>query len=68
MTISAERPLKIAPEDALSHAHPHRTSWTERPGWLSQHLGTAIIGGILGYVFGHWLGNYITGADRKSVV
>jgi cytochrome c oxidase subunit 1 len=29
-------------------------------GWKSQHLGTAIIAGFLGYIFGHWLGNYIS--------
>jgi cytochrome c oxidase subunit 1 len=34
-------------------------TWTQRPGWLSQHLGTAIIGAVLGYVLGHWFGNYL---------
>jgi cytochrome c oxidase subunit 1 len=30
-----------------------------RPAWLSQHLGTALIGAIAGYAIGHWLGNVI---------
>jgi cytochrome c oxidase subunit 1 len=28
---------------------------------MSQHLGTAIVLGIVGYLFGHWLGHEITG-------
>jgi cytochrome c oxidase subunit 1 len=36
-----------------------KTPWGQRRGWLSQHLGTAIVGAVLGYAFGHWLGNYI---------
>src|SRR5664280_1723157 len=31
-------------------------------GWLSQHVGTAIICGFLGYILGHWLGNLIGSA------
>ncbi|HET9089824.1 MAG TPA: cbb3-type cytochrome c oxidase subunit I, partial [Acidimicrobiales bacterium] len=27
---------------------------------MSQHLGTAIVGGFLGYILGHWFGNYIS--------
>ncbi len=30
-----------------------------RPAWLGQHLGTAVIGGVAGYAFGHFLGNVI---------
>jgi len=30
-----------------------------RPGWFSQHLGTAVIGAVLGYLLGHWLGNMV---------
>jgi cytochrome c oxidase subunit 1 len=29
--------------------------------WLSQHLGTALVGLVIGYFFGHWLGNVIAG-------
>ncbi len=34
---------------------------THRRGWLSQHLGTAVIGFVLGYLLGHWLGNVVAG-------
>jgi cytochrome c oxidase subunit 1 len=27
---------------------------------LSQHVGTAIVLGFLGYIFGHWFGNYLS--------
>ena len=52
-----ERPLATTGEASTAS----RTPWTQRPGWMSQHLGTAIIGGVLGYLFGHWLGNAISG-------
>ncbi|MHB8334419.1 MAG: cytochrome c oxidase subunit I [Acidimicrobiales bacterium] len=52
-----ERPLATTGEASTTS----RTPWTQRPGWMSQHLGTAIIGGVLGYLFGHWLGNAIAG-------
>lgn len=32
-----------------------------RPAWLSQHIGTALIGAVAGYALGHWLGNVIAG-------
>jgi cytochrome c oxidase subunit 1 len=58
MTISAERPTEVndmgdGPPDFI--AQPK----LRRHGLLGQHLGTAIIGGFLGYILGHWLGNYI---------
>jgi cytochrome c oxidase subunit 1 len=30
-------------------------------GWLRPHLGWAIVGAVVGYLFGHWLGNVIAG-------
>src|SRR3984957_2637288 len=54
MTISAERPVGEAPEPP-AFVDPRRA----QSGWFSQHLGTAIIGGFLGYILGHWLGNVI---------
>jgi cytochrome c oxidase subunit 1 len=33
---------------------------TKGGGWLSQHVGTAIVLGFLGYIFGHWFGNYLS--------
>ncbi len=58
MTISAERPTDtVVPHE--TPPTPPRIPWAQRPGWMSQHLGTAIVVGFIGYVFGHWLGNYI---------
>ena len=37
-----------------------RPARSGRPGWFSQNVGTAIICGFLGYILGHWLGNYLT--------
>ncbi|MGC8510191.1 MAG: cytochrome c oxidase subunit I [Acidimicrobiales bacterium] len=59
MTISAERPTDTVVPHETPPTAP-RTPWAQRPGWMSQHLGTAIVVGFLGYVFGHWLGNYIS--------
>ena len=57
MTISAERSTN---EMAGAPTAPaHRVMWPQRPGWFSQHLGTALIVGFLGYLFGHWLGNLV---------
>jgi len=55
MTISAERPTKSVATSA-SPPTSRGVSWTQRPGWMSQHLGTAIVVAVLGYTFGHWLG------------
>ena len=46
MTIVAEPPLVTVTD-------------TPRHGLLSQHLGTAAIGAVGGYLFGHWVGNVI---------
>ncbi|HVA53535.1 MAG TPA: cbb3-type cytochrome c oxidase subunit I [Acidimicrobiales bacterium] len=58
MTISAERPTQVddhSPVSPVAVKEPRGFG----SGWRGQHLGTAIIAGFLGYVFGHWLGNYI---------
>lgn len=39
--------------------------WSQRPGWMSQHLGTAIIGFVLGYALGHWLGNVVASGYQQ---
>ncbi len=44
---------------ASDHVDPIRPPLTQRPGLFSQHLGTAIIGAVLGYALGHWMGNAI---------
>ena len=61
MTISAERPTEVV------SAPPSNATGLRRGGMFSQHLGTAIIAGIVGYLFGHWLGNHIAG-NYPSVV
>ena len=35
-----------------------RRAW-RRSGWLGPHLGRALVGGVAGYLLGHWLGNLI---------
>ncbi len=59
MTITADRPVVNATSSESPPNEGDETMLSENHGWLSQHVGTAIIGAILGYVFGHWLGNYI---------
>src|SRR5450759_2835441 len=59
MTVTAESETEVV--------YPHPTppvlggfqGLPQRPGWLSQHLGTAAIGAVLGYLLGHWLGNVV---------
>ncbi len=58
MTISAERPTQVDDHSPVSPvAVKERRGFGS--GWQGQHIGTAIIAGFLGYIFGHWLGNYI---------
>ncbi|MGB9111244.1 MAG: cbb3-type cytochrome c oxidase subunit I [Acidimicrobiales bacterium] len=38
---------------------PSRGRQGNRPAWLSQHLGTALIGAVGGYALGHFIGNAI---------
>jgi cytochrome c oxidase subunit 1 len=59
MTITADRPIVDAPSSESPPSSGGKTLLSENHGWLSQHVGTALICAILGYVFGHWLGNYI---------
>ena len=58
MTISAERPTAVAPSSTPPRAAG--IPLTQRPGWMSQHIGTAIVAGFLGYILGHWFGNYVS--------
>ena len=59
MTITDDRPIVDAPSSESPPSTGGKTLLSEGHGWLSQHVGTALICAILGYVFGHWLGNYI---------
>jgi cytochrome c oxidase subunit 1 len=71
MTISAERPAEV--EATVPPASSTQgLKWGS--GWYSQHVGTAIIGGFLGYILGHWLGNvigsnypYIANSGQNSI-
>ncbi|MHB8380225.1 MAG: cytochrome c oxidase subunit I [Acidimicrobiales bacterium] len=59
MTISAERPTQVDDHSPVSPvAVKEREGWGS--GWRGQHIGTALVAAFLGYVFGHWLGNYIS--------
>ncbi len=40
---------------------------TGRPAWLGQHLGTAVLAGVGGYAFGHYLGNLIASGYVRVV-
>ncbi|HVB50492.1 MAG TPA: cbb3-type cytochrome c oxidase subunit I [Acidimicrobiales bacterium] len=57
MTISAESHTELGDIGSVAPVAIKESRWGQ--GWLSQHLGTAIVGGFLGYIFGHWLGNYL---------
>ena len=61
MTISAERPTEVVASSVSPPSSRPSTTWAQRPGWISQHLGTAIVLAILGYLLGHWMGNAISG-------
>src|SRR5579872_5474623 len=36
-----------------------RQPMSRRSDWLSPHAGWALVGGVAGYLIGHWLGNMI---------
>jgi len=60
MTISEERSTEVT---GAASGHPHKArglSWTQRPGIFSQNIITAAVVAILGYVLGHWFGNYLS--------
>ena len=60
MTISEERSTDVT---GAASGHPHKArglSWTQRPGIFSQNIITAAVVAILGYVLGHWFGNYLS--------
>ncbi len=47
------------PVEGSTGAPPPAQRMRNRPAWASQHLGTALIGAVGGYAFGHWIGNVI---------
>src|SRR5450631_2663772 len=52
---TTEQPPAEYPGEEATRQHPIST----RSEWLRPHLGWAIVGGVAGYLFGHWLGNVI---------
>src|SRR5664280_1407782 len=60
MTISAERPTDVTAAAMVPPTSKVVLPWTQRPGWMSQHLGTAVVLAVLGYALGHWFGNAIS--------
>jgi len=61
MTLAAEREAEteVVYPDPTPPALGGFQGLPARPGWFSQHLGTAVIGAVLGYLLGHWLGNVV---------
>src|ERR1700678_660078 len=39
----------------------------QRSFWLRPGIHTAVIGAVVGYLFGHWLGNFIAGSYPQYV-
>ena len=59
MTLAAERDTEVVYPDPTPPVLGGFQGLPARPGWFSQHLGTAVVGGVLGYLLGHWLGNVV---------
>jgi cytochrome c oxidase subunit 1 len=67
MTISEERSTEVT---GAASGHPHAArglSWTQRPGILSQNIITAAVIAVIGYVIGHWFGNYLSSGYTNIV-
>jgi cytochrome c oxidase subunit 1 len=60
MTISAERSEGMTGSNLGHSGDKIKLSWTQRPGLISQNVLTAVVFAILGYVLGHWFGNYLS--------
>ncbi len=59
MTLAQERDTEVVYPDPTPPVLGGFQGLPARPGWFSQHLGTAVLGGVGGYLLGHWLGNMI---------
>ncbi len=57
MTLSAEGLAEPTEVDESRQTYVGPRHWINP--LFSQHVGTAIICGFLGYILGHWLGNYV---------
>ena len=64
MTLAAERDSEVAYPDPTPPVLGGFQGLPSRPGWFSQHAGTAAIFAVLGYLLGHWLGNVVSSGYR----
>ncbi len=60
MTLAAERDSEVVYPDPTPPVLGGFQGLPARPGFFSQHLGTAAILAVGGYLLGHWLGNWMT--------
>src|SRR6202167_5336253 len=61
--------IEIQPETA---EHPGGREPSDAPGqrawWLRPAVHTALIGAVIGYLVGHWLGSFVAGAYQQSAL
>ncbi len=57
-------PPERAPFSEPPNPTPRRRG---RPSWARPNFGTGLVGGVLGYLIGHWLGNVIAGGYPRVV-
>src|SRR5664280_383431 len=60
MTLATERETEVVYPDPTPPVLGGFQGLPARPGWFSQHLGTAMILAVGGYLLGHWIGNAMT--------
>ncbi len=58
LTEKGEAPPAPEGESGPGGPNGHKPAKTRSP-WLGQNILTAAVGGVCGYLIGHWLGNYI---------
>src|SRR5450631_2881786 len=58
MTLTAERDTEVVYPDPTPPVLGGFQGLPARPGWFSQHLGTAALGGVLGWLIGIGALNY----------
>ena len=64
MALDIAQPTDIGHDD--SPPPPPARGPRQRPAWLSQHIGTALVGAVAGYALGHWVGNVIAAGFAHS--
>src|ERR1700683_5218087 len=57
-----QMPIKIQPESAQHPGgHEPGAAPKARPWWMRPGFHTALVGAVVGYLFGHWLGSFLAG-------